>query len=138
MRRIASSVAVVVLVAACTTIATRPFDDLFGLADPKRFDHPAAPPAGESYAETVQPILDRRCVVCHACYDAPCQLKTTSCEGLARGASKTPVYDASRLRAAKPTRLYVDADKPSDWRARDFSRCSTSIGRRRTRSARPA
>jgi hypothetical protein len=31
------------------------------------------------------------------------------------------VYDATRLRAAPPSRLYVDADKPSDWRARDFS-----------------
>ena len=121
MRRIVSSVAVVVLVAACTTIATRPFDDLFGPADPGRFDRPVAPPAGQSYAQTIQPILDRRCVVCHACYDAPCQLKTTSWEGLARGASKTPVYDPSRLRAAPPSRLYVDADKASEWRARDFS-----------------
>ena len=60
-------------------------------------------------------------MVCHACYDAPCQLKTTSWEGLARGASKTPVYDATRLRAATPSRLGVDADKPSEWRARDFS-----------------
>ena len=121
MRRIVSSVALVVLVAACSTIATRRFDDLFGPGDPRRFDNPVAPPAGQSYAETVQPILDRRCVVCHACYDAPCQLKTTSWDGLARGASKTPVYDAARLRAARPSRLYVDADKPSEWRARDFS-----------------
>ena len=57
MRRIVSSVAVVVLVAACTTIATRPFDDLFGpsrsaaLRPPGRAacravvcaDHPAHP-----------------------------------------------------------------------------------------------
>ncbi|RZL86586.1 MAG: peptidylprolyl isomerase [Variovorax sp.] len=71
-------------------------------------------------AQTIQPILDRRCVVCHACYDGPCQLKTTSWEGLARGASKTPVYDATRLLAATPSRLYVDADKPSEWRTRDF------------------
>ena len=138
MRRIVSSVAVVVLVAACTTIATRPFDDLFGPADPGRFDHPVAPPAGQSYAQTIQPILDRRCVVCHACYDAPCQLKTTSWEGLARGASKTPVYDASRLRAATPSRLYVDADKPSEWRARDFSPVLNEHGPRRRPIAAPA
>ena len=101
MRRIVSSVAVVVLVAACTTIATRPFDDLFGPADPAAL-RPARSRRlpGQSYAQTIQPILDRRCVVCHACYDAPCQLKTTSWEGLARGASKTPVYDATRLLAA--------------------------------------
>jgi hypothetical protein len=28
-----------------------------------------------SFADEVQPILDKRCVVCHGCYDAPCQLK---------------------------------------------------------------
>ena len=31
-----------------------------------------------------------------------------------------PVYDASRLLAAEPSRLYVDADKPSEWRTRGF------------------
>ena len=120
MRRVASLISVIILVAACTTIATHRFDDLFGPADPQRFDHPLAPPPGQSYAQTIQPILDRRCVVCHACYDGPCQLKTTSWEGLARGASQTPVYDASRLLAATPSRLFVDADKPSEWRERDF------------------
>ena len=39
-------------------------------------------------------------MVCHACFDAPCQFKATSWEGVARGASKTPVYDPTRLRAA--------------------------------------
>jgi hypothetical protein len=120
MRRVASLFTVVILIAACTTFATHRFDDLFGPADPQRFDHPMAPPAGQSYAQTIQPILDRRCVACHACYDGPCQLKATAWEGLARGASKTPVYDASRLLAATPSRLFVDADKPSAWRERGF------------------
>ena len=119
MRRVASLI-LVVLLAACSTIAVHRFDDLFGPADPKRFDQPLTPQPGESYAQTVQPILDRRCVVCHACYDGPCQFKTTAWEGLARGASKTPVYDASRLLAAPPTRLFVDAQKPSEWRDMGF------------------
>jgi len=119
MRRVASLI-LVVLLAACTTIALRQFDELYGPADPKRFDQPLPPPPGESYAQSVQPILDRRCVVCHACYDGPCQLKATAWEGLARGASKTPVYDASRLLAAQPTRLFVDAQKPSEWRDMGF------------------
>ena len=119
MRRVASLI-LILLVAACTTVALHRFDELYGPADPKRFDHPLPPPAGESYAQTIQPILDRRCVVCHACYDAPCQLKATAWEGLARGASKTPVYDASRLLAATPTRLFVDAEQPSQWRERGF------------------
>lgn len=120
MRRVASLILLVVLLAACTTVALQRFDELYGPADPKRFDHPMAPPPGESYAQTVQPILDRRCVVCHACYDGPCQLKATAWEGLARGASKTPVYDASRLLAAQPTRLFVDAQQPSEWRDLGF------------------
>jgi len=28
-----------------------------------------------SYQKQIRPILERRCVVCHGCYDAPCQLK---------------------------------------------------------------
>lgn len=119
MRRVAFLVLFAVLT-ACTTIALHRFDELFGPADPKRFDQPLAPPPGESYAQTIQPILDRRCVVCHACYDGPCQVKATAWEGLARGASKTPVYDASRLLAATPSRLFVDAQKPSEWRDMGF------------------
>lgn len=119
MRRL-SPLILLGLVTACATIIVPDVDTLFGKADPTRFDAPAAPAAGESYAETIQPVLDRRCVVCHACYDAPCQLKTTSWEGIARGASKTPVYDGTRWHEAPPSRLSVDADKPSEWRTRGF------------------
>nr|WP_256353966.1 MULTISPECIES: fatty acid cis/trans isomerase [unclassified Variovorax] len=108
------------MVAGCAVVAGSGFDKLFGPADPTRFDTPPAGPASASYAQVIQPILDRRCVVCHACNDAPCQFKATSWDGLARGASKTPVYDATRLRAAQPSRMYVDADKTSEWRALDF------------------
>ena len=38
----------------------------------------SAEPLGISYVRQVQPILERRCVVSHACYDAPCQLKLRS------------------------------------------------------------
>jgi Fatty acid cis/trans isomerase (CTI) len=120
MRRTASLLLVAALLAACASIVAPELDALYGKPDPQRYDSPSAPPAGESYAQTIQPLLNQRCVVCHACYDAPCQLKATSWEGLARGASKTPVYDATRLLAADPTRLYVDAQKASEWRAHDF------------------
>src|SRR5947207_432097 len=101
LRRLATALAVVA-VAACPTLTSSSLDERFGPADPTRFDVPTEPLAGQSYARDIQPILDRRCVVCHACYDGPCQLKTTSWQGLARGASKVPVYDASRLLAAEP------------------------------------
>ncbi len=35
-----------------------------------------APPV--SYLSDVKPILEQRCVVCHSCYNAPCQLKLGS------------------------------------------------------------
>ncbi|MEJ8857272.1 fatty acid cis/trans isomerase [Variovorax robiniae] len=111
---------VVLLLAACATLAGPGFDKLFGPADPTRFDARPAGPAVGVYAQAIQPILDRRCVVCHACNDAPCQFKATSWEGIARGASKAPVYDATRLLAAPPSRLYVDADKASQWRELGF------------------
>ena len=81
---------------------------------------PVAAAGGVSYRDDVRPILDNRCVVCHGCYDAPCQLKLGSWEGIARGTSKAPVYDASRLREAPPTRLFVDAQLPSQWRSKGF------------------
>jgi len=59
-------------------------------------------------------------VVCHGCYDAPCQLKLGSIEGLDRGATEQMVYDASRMKAANPTRLFVDATETSTWRKKDF------------------
>ena len=74
-----------------------------------------------SYRKDVQPIVERRCVVCHACYDGPCQLKLTAWEGIARGTSKAAVYDAARLREAPTTRLFLDAQLPSQWWERGFS-----------------
>jgi hypothetical protein len=68
----------------------------------------------------VRPVIESRCVVCHACYDAPCQLVLSSSAGIARGASRENVYDTSRLRAADPTRLGVDAKSADAWRARGF------------------
>ena len=42
---------------------------------------PAAAPAPEFYRD-IKPIFDQRCVVCHGGYDAPCQLKLDSPEGV--------------------------------------------------------
>ncbi|MFC5608587.1 fatty acid cis/trans isomerase [Variovorax soli] len=121
MRRLPLLLAFLFLTACATLASLGKFDELFGPPQPTRFDQPRPPAANDiSYTQTIQPILDKRCVVCHACYDAPCQLKTTSWEGIARGASKTRVYDATRLLAAEPSRLYEDADKASQWRGKGF------------------
>ncbi|WP_289302771.1 hypothetical protein, partial [Methylophaga sp. UBA3996] len=33
------------------------------------------------YASDIKPIIEEKCVVCHGCFDAPCQLKMESTEG---------------------------------------------------------
>ena len=88
-----------------------------------------------SYERDVKPVLESRCVVCHACYDAPCQLLLSSYEGAQRGATKQPVYDSSRLEAMPPTRMFVDAHSTEEWRARDFF---SVLGPRPARGAAPA
>ena len=73
-----------------------------------------------SYIKDVKPILDKRCVTCHSCYNSPCQTKLSSFEGVDRGGSKIAVYDALRLRAQSPTRLFVDAQSTQEWRKKEF------------------
>ncbi len=68
----------------------------------------------------VQDVLNNRCVVCHGCYDAPCQLKLSSPDGWARGASKQKVYESSRLDDAPMTRLRIDAKTVPEWRQKGF------------------
>jgi hypothetical protein len=95
-------------------------------ADPVSSGEPPAPSpstagiAPVDYWRDVQPIFERRCVVCHGCYDAPCQLNLIAYEGLARGANKKPVYDAKRLLTAEPTRLFEDAQSIAAWRKKQF------------------
>ncbi len=72
------------------------------------------------YQRQIQPLLDRFCVACHACYAAPCQLDLTHAAGAARGTSKQPDYDAARLDPAPPTRLFIDAGNTAAWRELSF------------------
>jgi Fatty acid cis/trans isomerase (CTI) len=120
MRSAPFAVLVACLASCATLTRDSTIDQRYGAPDPARYDKPAAPSGGMSYRADVQPILERRCVVCHGCYDAPCQLKLGSWEGVARGASTARVFDGGRLDEAPPTRLYVDARQPSEWRKRGF------------------
>ena len=97
------------------------FWSVHGEADPTRYDRPTASVGLVSYRKQIKPILEGRCVVCHACYDAPCQLKLGSWEGIVRGLSSDLVYHGSRLVEAPPTRLFVDAQNASEWRKRGFA-----------------
>ena len=72
------------------------------------------------YPGRVSTVIEQRCVVCHGCYDAPCQLKMDAWAGLARGAHEKKVYDGTRLRPAQLTRLYEDAQTLPGWREKGF------------------
>ena len=117
--------ATVLLATGCASVAQIDFNALFGTSSPqKRVENAQLNNQFVQQAEfvhkEVEPILNSRCVVCHACYDAPCQLKMTSSEGIERGASKEKVYQGTRLVAATPNRLFVDAFTPEAWRQRGF------------------
>lgn len=73
-----------------------------------------------SFEKQIKPILDKRCVVCHGCYDAPCQLKLSSIEGLLRGSSKERIYEPKRISKMEPSRLFIDAKNIDEWRNQDF------------------
>lgn len=76
--------------------------------------------ADSDYPPQVKATLEQRCMVCHGCYDAPCQLKLDAWQGLQRGANKVKVYDGGRLRAANLTRLFEDAHTPEEWQEKGF------------------
>jgi len=83
-------------------------------------ERPVSPVQTYSYTRDIKPIIEQKCIACHGCYDAPCQLKLTSAEGLLRGATRKPVYDGARLTDAAPTRLFVDATTTAGWRDKRF------------------
>ena len=76
--------------------------------------------ASDDYPSQVKSIVEQRCMVCHGCYDAPCQLKLDAWAGLQRGASKDKVYDGTRLITANMTRLFEDARTTREWRQKGF------------------
>lgn len=110
--------AAVVLLASCQSAERPSVTAEQAVVDYDLLLDPRAEPV--TWARDVGPVIEGRCVVCHACYDAPCQLKLSSHEGLLRGANPEKVYDGERIRAASPTRMFVDAKTTADWRAKGF------------------
>jgi hypothetical protein len=76
--------------------------------------------AGDDYTARIQPIFNNRCIACHSCYNAPCQLNLQNHSGLARGATKLNVYDRARANSVAPTRLDIDGHSVADWRGKGF------------------
>lgn len=108
-----------VITLGCTSITGSHWDQRYGKAQPREM--PTSPSKAKlTYYNDTRKILEQRCVVCHGCYDAPCQLKLESYEGLLRGANPVKVYDGTRLLGASLTRLFEDAHTTVDWRSKGF------------------
>lgn len=118
MARILPIVAFLVI-SGCSVFVYQDYNRKYGEPQPERLDTPPVSQTIDYWAD-VKPVLDQRCVVCHACYDAPCQLKLSSYEGLARGANPKKVYNGQRLLATDPTRLFMDAQTTEQWREKGF------------------
>lgn len=113
---------VIVLVSFCTAaFGAAKHDELYGKAAPREREVATLPANTIDYWSQVKPIVETRCVVCHGCFDAPCQLKMSSIEGIERGASQAEVYDESRKHEAPLTRLFEDAQTVTEWRAKGFT-----------------
>ncbi|WP_426416332.1 fatty acid cis/trans isomerase [Aestuariirhabdus sp. LZHN29] len=110
----------VVVLSGCAGFGAMTLQERYGESEPRERTQETLPPNQVDYWSEVKPVLEQRCVVCHACYDASCQLKLTSSDGIDRGSSRAKVYNSVRLRAAPPTRLNEDAHSTGDWRRRGF------------------
>ncbi|MGP8123398.1 MAG: fatty acid cis/trans isomerase, partial [Xanthobacteraceae bacterium] len=85
-----------------------------------RSGHAQPAAASDIYSARIQPIFDNRCIACHSCYNAPCQLNLQSYSGFTRGATRLNVYDGGRKHSVAPTRLDIDGHNVSDWREKGF------------------
>lgn len=115
-----------IIVSSCAYYSTVNYEETYGPSKPQNRQVASQEStdvnkaAGVDYWNDVKPILESRCVSCHGCYDAPCQLKLTAIEGLERGASKTKVYDHVKLGEGVLTRLFEDAHDTESWREKGF------------------
>lgn len=112
----------IVFLAGCSSVAilSDDLDKRFGKTLISDRRAPASSNSAQHYNQVVRPVLENRCIVCHGCYDAPCQLKLTSPEGIMRGANPELVYNGTRILAAEANRLGIDAQSTREWRERGF------------------
>jgi len=107
------------LLASCATFFQSFWNERYGESKPREYSTAMAN-ATIDYDQDVLGIIERRCTVCHGCYDAPCQLKLDTYQGLLRGANLDKVYDGTRLFGASMTRLFEDAHSTQEWRDKKF------------------
>ena len=121
MKKVIISTFVLIILSGCAYLGNAHYNELFGPEKTQARIVDAKSGEGAEFLQHVKPVIDTRCVVCHGCYDAPCQLKLSSPEGIDRGLSKELVYDGTRLLASTPSRLLFDATTTEQWRDKEFS-----------------
>jgi hypothetical protein len=77
--------ALLLFATGCAVLAGRKLDTEYGTTAAKEFTPEGSAPV--SYERDIRPLMENRCLSCHGCYDAPCQLKVDSYEGILRGGS---------------------------------------------------
>ncbi len=71
----------------------------------------------EYFDNNIKPLFESRCIQCHSCYNAPCQLNLGSIEGLDRGVvNNFDTFNPNKLRPAAPSRLGIDRKTTEEWR----------------------
>jgi len=115
-----SALLLIVVATGCASYAGQMLQQRYGEPEPRDRIVEVVPEGQLDYWTDVKPVLEQNCVVCHACYDAPCQMKLGSIEGIERGASPIVVYKQSRVNRIDPTRLYEDAQTVAEWREKGF------------------
>jgi len=113
-----AGIVIAVVLGSCSSHKESPYADQNAIDYGLLYTLPKEP---LSFNSDVLPVLEKRCISCHGCYDAPCQLKLSSAEGIDRGSNKNKVYDGSRLTEAEPTRLFIDAMTTAEWRNKNFT-----------------
>ena len=110
----------ILFVTGCTTFTANQLEKRYGRSEAHNGMVATVPAGDVDYWRDVKPVMEQRCIVCHACYDAPCQLKMSSIEGIERGATAAKVYNQSRPKKIPTTRLFEDAQTVSEWRDKGF------------------
>ena len=110
----------ILIMAGCAVIVSEEWDERYGSSEVRDRSVSLESVAGINFEDNVKPVLEQRCIVCHGCYDAPCQLKLSSPSGIDRGANPAKVYSGSRLKEATPSRLFIDHQTTEGWRTADF------------------
>lgn len=120
LSRTAQYLMIAFVAVGCAVVAEQKLNELWGKEEVRDRSVSQTTQGIPEYHRDIQPIFDKRCVSCHACYDGPCQLKLTSYDGVDRGASSELVYDGTRLLAIEPSRLGVDEKNTQEWRERGY------------------